>query len=73
MAPTWVEYVLERSNYLYPRQRISKLSRIQSDLVTAGLQYPNHCATSTPEADPATRLGIKLKFKSVSDREMKKF
>jgi hypothetical protein len=45
--------------------------QIQCDLVAAGLQRSNPCATKILEKDPAARLGIKLKFKSTLDGEMK--
>lgn len=45
--------------------------QIQCDLVAAGLQHSNPCATKIRDKDPATRLGIKLKFASTLGREMK--
>jgi hypothetical protein len=45
--------------------------QIQCDLVAAGLQHSNPCATKIRDKDPAARLGIKLKFASTLDREMK--
>lgn len=45
--------------------------QIQCDLVAAGLQHSNPCATIIRDKDPAARLGIKLKFTSTLDREMK--
>jgi hypothetical protein len=44
---------------------------IQCDLVAAGLHHSNPCITDLCDEDPATRLRIKLKFKSSLDSKMK--
>jgi hypothetical protein len=67
MAPTWAECVFEGCNCLCPRWRISQ----QSLSSATWLRHSNPCATDLCDEDPATRLGIKLKFKSRLDSKMK--
>jgi hypothetical protein len=56
---------------LVPETADSATVQFQCDLVAAGLQHSNPCATKIRDKDPAVRLGIKLKFRSTLDGEMK--